>query len=49
MQEVYKNRSSFPQYASLAPDFTLEGTDGVMHTLSDYQGKVIYLEFGGAW
>ena len=49
MQEVYKNNSSFPQYASLAPDFTLEGTDGVMHTLSDYQGKVIYLEFGGAW
>jgi hypothetical protein len=48
-QEVYRNSSSFPQYGSLAPDFTLEGTDGIMHTLSDYRGRVIYLEFGGAW
>ncbi len=48
-QEVYKNNFSFPQFGSLAPDFTLAGTDGLSHTLSDYQGKVVFLEFGGAW
>ena len=48
-QEVYKNNTGFPQYGSLAPDFTLAGTDGQNHTLSDYRGRVIYLEFGGAW
>lgn len=48
-EEVYKNNSGFPQYGSVAPDFTLSGTDGQNHTLSDYQGKVVYLEFGGAW
>jgi hypothetical protein len=48
-QEVYKNNTGFPQYGSLAPDFTLAGTDGQNHTLSDYRGKVVFLEFGGAW
>ncbi|HIE05950.1 MAG TPA: hypothetical protein EYP58_04025 [bacterium (Candidatus Stahlbacteria)] len=48
-QEVYKNNTSFPHYGSLAPDFNLEGTDGQWHRLSDYRGKVVYLEFGGAW
>ena len=48
-QEVYKNNTGFPQFGSLAPDFTLAGTDGQNHTLSDYQGRVVYLEFGGAW
>ena len=49
MQEVYMNNTSFPQYGSAAPDFTLTGTDGLSHTLSDYQGRVVFLEFGGAW
>jgi hypothetical protein len=48
-QEVYRNNTGFPQYGSLAPDFTLLGTDGQNHTLSDYRGRVVYLEFGGAW
>ncbi len=48
-QEVYKNNTGFPQYGSLAPNFTLAGTDGRNHTLSDYQGRVVFLEFGGAW
>jgi hypothetical protein len=48
-QEVYKNNTNFPQVGSPAPDFTLFGSDGNYHTLSSYQGKVVFLEFGGAW
>ncbi len=48
-QEVYKNNTLFPQVGSLAPDFTLLGSDNNSHTLSDYRGKVVFLEFGGAW
>lgn len=48
-QRVYKNNSSFPQVGSTAPDFTLAGTDGQNHTLSDYRGRVVYLEFGANW
>lgn len=49
LQEVYKNNASFPQYGSIAPDFTLLGTDGRSHTLSAYRGKVVFLQFGGGW
>lgn len=49
IQEVYKNNSSFPQVGSSAPDFTLMGSDGQWYTLSQLQGKVVFLEFGGAW
>lgn len=48
-QYVYKNNTSFPQIGSVAPDFTLQGTDGQSHSLSDYLGKVVYLEFGASW
>ncbi len=48
-QGVYKNNTSFPQVGSAAPDFTLLGSDNNYHTLSEYQGKVVFLEFGGAW
>jgi hypothetical protein len=48
-QEVYKNNTGYPQVGSLAPDFTLYGSDGQWHTLSNYRGKVVFLEFGGAW
>ena len=48
-QEVYKNNNNFPQVGSVAPDFTLFGSDYNYHTLSNYQGKVVFLEFGGAW
>jgi hypothetical protein len=48
-QEVYKNNSGFPQYGSTAPDFTLQGSDGRSHTLSDYRGRVVYLIFGASW
>lgn len=43
---VYKNNTAFPQIGSMAPDFTLMGTDGQLHTLSDLRGQVVYLDFG---
>lgn len=48
VQHVYKNSRAFPQIGSEAPDFTLNGTDGQAHTLSDYRGKVVYLQFGSS-
>jgi hypothetical protein len=48
-QEVYMNNNGFPQVGSAAPDFTLFGSDNNYHTLSSYHGKVVFLEFGGAW
>jgi len=32
-----------------APDFTLEDMDGEKHSLSDYRGKVIMLNFWATW
>ncbi len=49
VQHIYANNTTFPQMGSEAPDFTLMGTDGSSHTLSDYRGKVVYLEFGASW
>ncbi len=49
IQGVYKNNTNFPQVGSTAPDFTLLGSDNNYHTLSQYHGKVVFLEFGGAW
>ena len=46
---VYKNNIGFPQVGSAAPGFNLFGTDGEWHDLSDYLGKVVYLEFGASW
>ena len=34
---------------STAPDFTAHRTDGGTATLSDFRGKVVLLEFWGAW
>ena len=48
-EEVYKNDTAFPQAGSLAPDFTLQGYDGRTYSLSDFRGKVVYLEFGASW
>lgn len=49
-QSVYKNNSAvFPELGSLAPDFSLPGSDGFTHTLSGNLGKVVLLEFGAAW
>jgi thiol-disulfide isomerase/thioredoxin len=32
-----------------APDFTLQDMDGESHTLSDYRGKVVMLNFWATW
>lgn len=32
-----------------APDFTLTDQNGVSHTLSDYRGKVVFLNFWATW
>jgi hypothetical protein len=48
-QYVYVNNGSFPQVGSVAPDFTLEGTDGNWYTLSELRGNVVFFEFGGGW
>ena len=35
--------------AVAAPDFTLKDQFGQSHTLSDYRGKVVFLNFWGTW
>jgi hypothetical protein len=49
IQHVYKNSTTFLGVGVEAPDFTLLGLDSVMHSLSDYRGKVVFLEFGACW
>jgi len=48
-QHVYKNNTTFPQVGSKAPDFALKDPDGFWHYLSDYRGRVVFLEFTGLW
>ncbi|WP_018343926.1 TlpA family protein disulfide reductase [Cytophaga aurantiaca] len=33
----------------VAPNFTLENTEGVKVSLSDYKGKVVYIDFWATW
>lgn len=49
VQRVYKNNAGFPAVGSVAPDFNLRGTDGHNHTLSEFRGRVVYVEFGASW
>ncbi len=32
-----------------APDFTLRATDGSVHSLSDYRGRLVYFFFFASW
>lgn len=36
---------AFSSYAEKAPDFTLSDTDGTQHTLTQYKGKIVVLEW----
>ncbi|PZE21982.1 redoxin domain-containing protein [Paenibacillus xerothermodurans] len=38
-----------PVEGSKAPDFTLVGSDGRQHKLSDYKGKTVMVNFWGTW
>ncbi|TES94053.1 MAG: redoxin domain-containing protein [Candidatus Cloacimonadota bacterium] len=38
-----------PNIGDPAPDFTLPDTTYTYHTLSDYQGNVVFLNFGQSW
>ncbi len=40
---------SCPDIGSSAPDFTLETTDGGSLSLSDFQGKIVILNFWATW
>jgi hypothetical protein len=48
-QLLYANNTNFPQVGSPAPDFTLQDMEGVSHSLSDYLGQVVVLQFGASW
>lgn len=41
--------SSSSRTLSAAPDFTLTDQNGVTHTLSDYKGKTVFLNFWATW
>lgn len=41
--------SSAPAGQPLAADFTLRDLDGKLHKLSDYRGKVVFLNFWATW
>ena len=43
-EETASEREVFP-----APDFTLKDQYGTQHTLSDYQGKIVFLNFWATW
>jgi len=38
-----------PQVGKLAPDFEVSDFDGTRHRLSDFRGKVVYLNFWATW
>ncbi len=46
--DVYYNIMKYAE-GSLAPDFTLADQNGQAVSLSDYKGKVIYLNFWASW
>jgi len=50
VQKIIKeNPSKRPDYAILAPDFTLRTVQGDLFQLSEHRGKVILLNFWGTW
>jgi thiol-disulfide isomerase/thioredoxin len=47
--EGNENIPTAPQTGAYAPNFTLESTSGHIVQLSDYQGKVVLLNFWAVW
>jgi len=47
-QEQEKEKTDKQEYYE-APDFTLQNLDGEMVSLSDYRGKVVFINFWATW
>jgi len=41
--------AALPKPAAKAANFTLTGLDGKSHALSDYKGKIVFLNFWASW
>lgn len=41
--------SMLPAVGTMAPDFSVPDASGTMHTLSDYRGQPVWLNFWGSW
>lgn len=41
--------SLLPKVGSVAPDFSVPDASGTMHSLSDYRGQPVWLNFWGSW
>ena len=48
-EQAVSDEAADPEAAVAAPDFTLTDQYGVTHTLSDYRGKVVFLNFWATW
>lgn len=49
VDERRAQRPPEPELNIPAPDFTLREPDGTEHTLSDYRGKIVILDFWATW
>ncbi len=47
--ETEEETTSEPEEKFLAPDFTLTDQYGNTHTLSEYKGKIVYINFWATW
>ena len=43
------NYSALPAVGSQAPDFAVPDGDGTIHTLSEYRGQPVWINFWGSW
>ena len=43
------SKETIPKEGSAAPHFTLTGLDGKTHSLSDYRGRAVMINFWGSW
>lgn len=43
------NYSALPAVGSQAPDFAVPDADGTIHTLSEYRGQPVWINFWGSW